>query len=99
MVTPWAQVRVENRGIEFGYIFTFARQMPRGRRKDSTIPLSRALIIQRAYRDRKAKHLSELEDRCRKAEEENERLRVELQLARSDSVVASIHSDLVNRFT
>ena len=72
--------------------------MPRGRRKDSTIPLSRTLIIQRAYRDRKAKHLSELEDRCRKAEEENERLRVELQLARSDSAVASINSDLVNRF-
>jgi hypothetical protein len=73
------------------------QQMPRGRRKDTTIPPSRALIIQRAYRERKAKYISDLEDRCRKAEEENERLRRELELARSHSAVASINSDLVNR--
>jgi cell shape-determining protein MreC len=71
--------------------------MTRGRRKDTTIPPSRALIIQRAYRDRKAKYLSDLEDRCRKAEEENEHLRKELELARSESGVASMNSELVNR--
>jgi hypothetical protein len=38
------------------------------------------LIIQRSYCDRKAKYLADLEDRCRKAEEENERLRNELEL-------------------
>jgi hypothetical protein len=72
--------------------------MTRGRRKDTTIPPSRALIIQRAYRDRKAKYLSDLEDRCRNAEEENERLRKELELARSESGVASINSELVDIF-
>ncbi|KAI0254037.1 hypothetical protein BJV78DRAFT_1188106 [Lactifluus subvellereus] len=73
--------------------------MTRGRRKDTTIPPSRALIIQRAYRDRKAKYLSDLEDRCRNAEEENERLRKELELARSESGVASINSELARLCT
>lgn len=67
--------------------------MTRGRRKDTTLPPSRPLIIQRAYRERKAKYLADLEDRCRKAEEENERLRNELELARSGSA-ASINSEL-----
>ncbi|KAH9957947.1 hypothetical protein BC827DRAFT_631502 [Russula dissimulans] len=68
--------------------------MTRGRRKDTTIPPSRALTIQRAYRDRKAKYIADLEDRCRKAEEENERLRKELVLLRSGSAVASINSEM-----
>ncbi|KAH9986571.1 hypothetical protein BJV74DRAFT_844868 [Russula compacta] len=68
--------------------------MTRGRRKDTTLPPSRALIIQRAYRDRKAKYVADLEDRCRKAEQENERLRKELELARSESAVASMNSEL-----
>lgn len=71
--------------------------MTRGRRKDTTIPPSRALTIQRAYRDRKAKYLSDLEDRCRKAEEENERLRNELKLARSESAAPTVNSELVRR--
>jgi hypothetical protein len=71
--------------------------MTRGRRKDHTLPPSRALIIQREYRDRKAKHLSDLKDRCDKAEEENERLRKELEVARSESAVASINIELVSR--
>lgn len=71
--------------------------MTRGRRKDTTLPPSRALIIQRAYRDRKAKYVADLEDRCRKAEQENERLRKELELARSESAVASMNSELVNQ--
>ncbi|KAF8502271.1 hypothetical protein F5888DRAFT_1182452 [Russula emetica] len=68
--------------------------MTRGRRKDTTLPPSRPLIIQRAYRDRKAKYLSDLEDRCRKAEEENERLRNELELARSESATSIVNSEL-----
>jgi len=68
--------------------------MTRGRRKDTTLPPSRALIIQRAYRDRKAKHLADLEERCRKAEEENDRLRKELALARSESAVGSTNIEL-----
>jgi len=77
--------------------FGLSDQMTRGRRKDTTLPPSRALIIQRAYRDRKAKHLADLEERCRKAEEENDRLRKELALARSESAVGSINIELVNR--
>ena len=71
--------------------------MTRGRRKDTTLPPSRPLTIQRAYRDRKAKYLSDLEDRCRKAEEENERLRNELELARSESATTIINSDLASK--
>lgn len=69
--------------------------MTRGRQKDSTLPLSRALIIQRAYRDRKAKYIADLEDRCRKAEEENVRLKEELALARSQSPNTSNNTELV----
>jgi hypothetical protein len=72
--------------------------MTRGRRKDTTRPASRPLIIQRAYRDRKAKYLADLEDRCRKAEEENERLRNELELARSESSTSIMNSDLASKF-
>ncbi|KAI0278465.1 hypothetical protein BGY98DRAFT_1096705 [Russula aff. rugulosa BPL654] len=70
--------------------------MTRGRRKDTTLPPSRALAIQRAYRDRKAKYVSDLEDRCRKAEEENERLRKELDLARSESTITVANSELAS---
>lgn len=68
--------------------------MARGRRKDTTLPLSRANVIQRAYRDRKARHVADLEDRCRKAEEENVRLKQELALARSQSPYAPLNADL-----
>jgi len=68
--------------------------MARGRRKDTTLSPSRSLIVQRAYRDRKAKYVADLEDRCRRAEEENERLRKELEQARSESLGDSINSDL-----
>jgi hypothetical protein len=71
--------------------------MTRGRQKDTTLPQSRALIVQRAYRDRKAKYIADLEDRCRKAEEENVRLKEELALARSQSPLShtAIKADLV----
>ncbi|KAH9083484.1 hypothetical protein EDB83DRAFT_2511804 [Lactarius deliciosus] len=68
--------------------------MTRGRQKDTTLPLSRGLVIQRAYRDRKAKYIADLEDRCREAEEENVRLKEELALARSQSPNASINTEL-----
>ncbi|KAH9931082.1 uncharacterized protein BXZ73DRAFT_47329 [Epithele typhae] len=45
--------------------------MTRGRRKDMTIPPSRALLQQRDYRARKAQYLADLEFRVKKAEEEN----------------------------
>ena len=71
--------------------------MTRGRPKDTRLPTSHALMIQRAYRDRRAKYLAELEERCRKTEKENERLRKELELARSESGVGSINVELVIR--
>jgi hypothetical protein len=71
--------------------------MTRGRRKDITLAPSRTLAIQRAYRDRKAKHLADLEDRCRKAEEENERLRNELELARTESTASVVNGELVRK--
>jgi len=57
--------------------------MTRGRKKDLTIPPSRALAQQRDYRARKARYVNDLEDRCRAAEEENARLRKELELAKT----------------
>ncbi len=69
--------------------------MTRGRRKDTTLPLSRGLAIQRAYRDRKARYIADLEDRCRKAEEENRRLKEELAQARTST---SFNPDLVIEF-
>lgn len=56
--------------------------MTRGRRKDLSIPPSRALLQQRDYRARKAQYVNDLEDRARRAEEENVRLRKELDVLR-----------------
>lgn len=52
--------------------------MTRGRKKDLTIPPTRSLVQQRDYRARKANYIASLEERCRKAEEENAELRQEL---------------------
>ncbi|KAH9839494.1 uncharacterized protein C8Q71DRAFT_514811 [Rhodofomes roseus] len=49
--------------------------MTRGRRKDMTIPPSRALLQQRDYRARKARYVADLEERCKQTEEENARLK------------------------
>ena len=56
--------------------------MTRGRRKDLTIPPSRALLQQRDYRARKAQYVADLEDRVRRVEEDNERLKKELDTLR-----------------
>ncbi|KAI0062870.1 hypothetical protein BV25DRAFT_472016 [Artomyces pyxidatus] len=71
--------------------------MARGRRKDTTAPPSRSLEIQRAYRDRKAKYVADLEERCRKAEGENERLREELARALAGSESASRRRELAQQ--
>ncbi|TFK25532.1 hypothetical protein FA15DRAFT_686976 [Coprinopsis marcescibilis] len=61
--------------------------MTRGRKKDLTIPPTRSLVQQRDYRARKASYIADLEQRCQKAEEENARLRNELDLARANMAV------------
>ncbi|KAF8971040.1 hypothetical protein BDZ97DRAFT_1914080 [Flammula alnicola] len=57
--------------------------MTRGRKKDLTIPPTRSLTQQRDYRARKATYIASLEERCRKAEEENDQLRKELAQTRA----------------
>ncbi|KAF8813677.1 hypothetical protein BYT27DRAFT_7220056 [Phlegmacium glaucopus] len=57
--------------------------MTRGRKKDLTIPPSRTLAQQRDYRARKAHYIASLEERCRKAEQENIQLRKELDEAKA----------------
>ena len=71
--------------------------MTRGRKKDLTIPASRALAQQRDYRARKAKYIAELEERCQRAEQENVKLRNELEVARTGTpaAVASCNSEIV----
>ncbi|KAJ3477977.1 hypothetical protein NLI96_g10085 [Meripilus lineatus] len=53
--------------------------MTRGRRKDMSIPPSRALLQQRDYRARKAQHVADLEERCRRLDTENNELRKEVE--------------------
>jgi len=57
--------------------------MTRGRKKDQTIPPTRTLILQRDYRTRKAQYVADLEKRCQAAEEENHRLRQEIERAQA----------------
>ncbi|KAG0706077.1 hypothetical protein DFH29DRAFT_202501 [Suillus ampliporus] len=65
--------------------------MVRGRKRDLTAAPTRQLTQQRDYRARKAQYISELEQRCSRAEEENVRLRRELELARAAMPFASPH--------
>jgi hypothetical protein len=52
--------------------------MTRGRKKDMTLPATRALTQQRDYRARKAQYLSDIERRLYESEAENRRLKAEL---------------------
>ncbi|KAJ3810042.1 hypothetical protein EV368DRAFT_62576 [Lentinula lateritia] len=53
--------------------------MVRGRKRDISAPLTRSLILQRDYRARKAKYISDLETRYHKLEADNLRLSKEVQ--------------------
>jgi len=64
--------------------------MPRGRKKDLTIPPTRSLVQQRDYRARKANYIANLEERFRKVEEENACLRKELFQARAQLSVPAV---------
>ena len=63
--------------------------MTRGRRKDMTIPPSRALLQQRDYRARKAQYLADLEVRVKKAEDENVVLRKEVEALQAKLAAAA----------
>ncbi|KIO34650.1 hypothetical protein M407DRAFT_48604, partial [Tulasnella calospora MUT 4182] len=56
----------------------------RGRRRDDSLPYNRARDVQRAFRARRAAHLSNLEQRVQDLEEENAHLREALRLPPSD---------------
>ncbi|KAG6844411.1 hypothetical protein H0H87_007066 [Tephrocybe sp. NHM501043] len=68
-------------------------RMTRGRKKDLTIPPTRALVQQRDYRARRAQYVSDLEERVRQTEEENTQLRKELAAARNGQAAAPLSLD------
>ncbi|KAJ4465053.1 hypothetical protein J3R30DRAFT_3623991 [Lentinula aciculospora] len=53
--------------------------MVRGRKRDISAPLTRSLLLQRDYRARKAKYISDIETRCQKLENENSKLSKEIK--------------------
>ncbi|KAF9061567.1 hypothetical protein BDP27DRAFT_327076 [Rhodocollybia butyracea] len=53
--------------------------MVRGRKRDVSAPLTRSLVLQRDYRARKAKYISDLESRCHKLETDKEMLSKEVE--------------------
>ncbi|EAU91668.2 hypothetical protein CC1G_09350 [Coprinopsis cinerea okayama7 len=63
--------------------------MARGRKKDLTIPPTRSLTQQRDYRARRAKYIADLEERCKRIEEENRQLRHQLEIARANAALAA----------
>jgi uncharacterized protein YhaN len=69
--------------------------MTRGRKKDLTIPPTRALVQQRDYRARKAHYIADLEERLRKAEAENAQLRKELESARAGLALPPLNPQVV----
>ena len=52
-------------------------------KKDQSIPPSRSIANQRDYRARKTQYVYNLEEWCRVAEEENRRLRREIELTKA----------------
>lgn len=53
--------------------------MVRGRKRDVGAPLTRSLVLQRDYRARKAQYVSDLETRCQKLENDNNKLSKEVE--------------------
>lgn len=71
--------------------------MTRGRKKDMTIPPTRALTQQRDYRARRAQYVSDLEDKCHALEAENTCLRQEVAALRTRLPAATAHNPAVVR--
>jgi hypothetical protein len=74
--------------------------MARGRKKNLTLPPSRSLDHQRAFRARKAQYVADLEERCHNAEAENEILRQQVASLKAalptSIVVPSVDPELVS---
>lgn len=71
--------------------------MARGRKKNLALPPSRSLEHQRAFRARKANYLAELEERCHRAEAENDMLRREVASLRDAlPITPSINPEIVS---
>ncbi|KAK0459161.1 uncharacterized protein EV420DRAFT_305912 [Desarmillaria tabescens] len=66
--------------------------MTRGRKKDLTIPPTRALTQQRDYRARRAQYVNDLEEKCRALEIENSDLRQEVRSLRVKLPSATVHN-------
>ncbi|KAF9018014.1 hypothetical protein BDZ89DRAFT_363848 [Hymenopellis radicata] len=69
--------------------------MTRGRKKDMTIPTTRALTQQRDYRARRAQYVSDLEEKCRALESENDSLRQEVRTLRIKLPATTVHNPAV----
>lgn len=69
--------------------------MVRGRKKDLSIPLTRTLAQQREYRARRTQYIEHLEERCKAAEEECQRLREELATVKSAKLIDA-HPQIVS---
>ncbi|KAF8918065.1 hypothetical protein CPB85DRAFT_111467 [Mucidula mucida] len=69
--------------------------MTRGRKKDLTIPTTRALTQQRDYRARRAQYVSDLEEKCRALENENDSLRQEVRTLRIKLPATTVHNPAV----
>lgn len=69
--------------------------MARGRKKDLTIPPTRALTQQRDYRARRAQYVSDLEDKCRALETENNNLKQEVNALRVQLPAATVYNPAV----
>lgn len=66
------------------------RTEQRGRKRNDDLPPSRAREVQRAFRARRAAHLSALEDRVKEVELENAELREQLNLPPANRVSFSV---------
>lgn len=80
------------RQIPAAYFPPSPTTMTRGRKKDLTIPPTRALTQQRDYRARRAQYVNDLEEKCRALEIENSDLRQEVRSLRVKLPSATVHN-------